>query len=236
MACGGKGSKGSWHDSLVEVAKDCVPCPNVGSFTFIRPSDDADASQASDWADDLINKFTANGHTIAKDVDDSTPADTKNIVAAVRGKTDLICYFGHGDEHSWLTNSTPTFDASNVVAATGKAVVSVACKTGCNLGPAAITAGALAWLGFTIKVAIMAPHKNVDPIGDAIVDGLEFLANNRTMQEARDEISANFDRLVGDYDSGRYSSHPEAEFGYFAALSLRDHVVLHGQSNCTPLP
>jgi hypothetical protein len=211
----------------------------VGSFTIIRPSDDANARQSAHWGDVLIGKFTANGHTKGADVDGRTgrtPPNTKNIVAAVSAKTDLVCYFGHGDEDSWLTSSAPTLDASNVVSANGKAVVSVACKTGCNLGPAAITGGAIAWLGFTIKVAIIAPHKNIDPICDAIVDGLNCLSNHRTMQEARDDISTNFDQLASDYDTGKYKSHPASEFGYFAAICLRDHVVLHGATSCKPLP
>jgi len=207
----------------------------ASSFSIIRPQDDGNSQQCSDWADNLIPNLTAQGHTKTVDVDQLTPANTSNIVAALKSSSDLICYFGHGDEDSWLTNSAITVDKSNVSAAAGKAVVSVACKTGKGLGPDAITAGVEAWLGFTCKVAVITPHKGVDPIGDAIVDGLSVLATAKTMQEAHDEIRSQMDQLVTEYDTGKYALHPAANIGYFAALALRDHVVVHGNSGFVPL-
>jgi hypothetical protein len=56
------------------------------------------------------------------------------------------------------------------------------------------------------------------------------------MQDARDDIEANFGALVNHYDTGKYSGHPAAQFGYYAALALRDHVVLHGRASSKPLP
>jgi hypothetical protein len=205
-------------------------------FAIIRPRDDADAQQASGWADDLIQELVKRGHSKTTDIDDRTPPDVANIGSALSGSAHLICYFGHGDENSWLTSQSSTLNSSNAVRAKGKAVVSVACKTGCNLGPHAITAGVVSWLGFTIKVAIIAPHKNTDPIGTAIVDGVALLGSHGTMQQARDKMAANFDQLVTDYDTGRFKMHPGAEFGYFAAMSMRDHVVVHGRVNLQPLP
>jgi hypothetical protein len=208
----------------------------LATFTIIRPRDDADARQSSDWADLLITNLTIHGHSKVNDVDDTTPADTANIVAALGGSTDLIFYFGHGDEDNWVTGSASTVNAGNVTAANAKAVVSIACKTACNLGPTAITGGAIAWLGFTIKIAIIAPYTNIDPIGDAIVAGLTCFGNVRTMQQVRDALANNFDQLVGDYDTGgQYSGHPAAGVGYYAAIALRDHVVLHGETNHQPL-
>ncbi|MBV9771531.1 MAG: hypothetical protein JOZ32_18315 [Bryobacterales bacterium] len=94
----------------------------------------------------------------------------------------------------------------------------------------------MAWLGFTIKVAVIKPHKNSDPIGAAIVNGLALLGRQATLQQTRDQLASNFDQLVTEYDTGKYMMHPEAEIGYFAAMSLRDHVVVHGTVNFQPLP
>ena len=207
----------------------------ASSFSTIRPQDDANSQQCSDWADNLITSLTASGHTKAIDVDNLTPADTPNIVAALKSSSNLICYFGHGDESNWLTHNATTVDKSNVSAAAGKAVVSVACKTARGLGPDAITAGVEAWLGFTCKVPVITPHKGVDPVGDAIVDGLTVLGAAKTMQEARDEIRSKMDQLVTEYDTGKYALHPAANIGYFAALALRDHVVVHGNTGFVPL-
>ena len=208
----------------------------MSDFSVIRPEDDNVARQTSGWCDELIRKFTANGHRLADDVNQWTPADQASMVARMGGTTDLICYFGHGETDCWLTNGTATIDANTIHHAAGKAVISIACDTACNFGPDAITAGVVAWLGFTILVAVMAPHKNQDPIGEAIVDGLELLGNGRTMQEARDEIAANLDQLVVRFHSGgSLASHPAAAFGYYASMAMRDHVVVHGQANHVPL-
>jgi hypothetical protein len=204
-------------------------------FSVIRPQDDGNSQQCSDWADNLITNLKAGGHSKAIDVDNLTPANSSNILAALKSGSSLICYFGHGDEGSWLTHSATTVDKSNVSAAAGRAIVSVACKTARGLGPDAITAGVEAWLGFTCKVAVITPHKGVDPIGDAIVDGLTELGAAKTMQEARDEIRSKMDKLVTEYDTGKYAMHPAANIGYFAALALRDHVVVHGNTGFVPL-
>src|SRR5438552_1694023 len=68
----------------------------------------------------------------------------------------------------------------------------------------------------------------LDPIGEAIVNGLSLLGGPGAMQQARDEIRNNMDQLVTAYDTGKYSLHPAAGIGYFAAMAPRDHVVVHG--------
>jgi len=213
----------------------------MGDFAIIRPKDDKSSRQASDWANDLIAKLKAAVHSEIDSVDDWSPANTTNILASLSGKADLVCYFGHGEEDRWLTSNSATLDTGNVTgikgqSAKGRAIVSIACKTSCKLGPAAITAGVKAWLGFTIKVKVIAPHNLLDPIGDAIVDGIALLSKKGTMQQARDRLAANLDQLVTAYDSGKYAQHPEAEMGYFAAMSMRDHVVVNGNANFQPLP
>src|SRR6266404_7302432 len=86
----------------------------MGSFTVVRPKDDAAARQSSDWCDSLCSDLTTNGHSKIDDVDDTSPPNTANIVAAIGKKSDLICYFGHGDGTAWLTAGLPTLDARNV--------------------------------------------------------------------------------------------------------------------------
>ena len=204
-------------------------------FSLIRPRDDGTANQASDWGDRLACDFRAYGHSLVSDVDDTTPPDTANILAVLSSMATLVCYFGHGDEDSLLTGGSPTVDISSIRVATGIAIVSVACKTGNNLGPAAITAGADAWLGFTVKVPVIAPHRSIDTIGDAIVEGIKGIAGGDTMQQVKDSLRQCFDQLMNDYDTGSYCSHPAASLGYYCAMALRDHLVLHGNPSCIPL-
>src|SRR6516165_8590066 len=108
----------------------------MGSFVLIRPQDDAESRQASDWGKMISEYWTkVTVHTKSQDINQYSPADAKTISAAIGSSADLVLYFGHGDDTSWLTSGSATIDASNVHPASGKAVVSVACKTGCNLGP-----------------------------------------------------------------------------------------------------
>jgi hypothetical protein len=204
------------------------------SFALIRPKDDAVAHQASDWGDSVESAFLGSGHTKSVNVDDLSPA---NIVAALGTLASLICYFGHGDECSWLTRGARTVFAADFTRAAAKGVVSIACKTGCHLGPDAITAGVEAWLGFTSNVAVtgIGPHKGADPFGDAIVAGLSVLGASQTMQQSRDQLYSELDQLSIEYDTGKFNSHPGAGLKYFAAIAMRDHLVLHGTATFIPL-
>jgi hypothetical protein len=208
----------------------------MGSYSLIRPADNRAALHSYDWAGVVDGVLTAAGHGKVHDVDSSTPANQANVAAALGGGADLILYFGHGDENNWLTRGATTIDKSNVGAARRKCVVSIACKTGRSLGPDAITAGIECWLGFTIKVVVIAPYFNADPIGDAIAYAVNLLGSQRTMQQARDAMEANLDQVARDYDTGKYATHPSAVLGYFAAISMRDHVVVLGNARSQPLP
>ncbi|WP_031495315.1 C25 family cysteine peptidase [Bryobacter aggregatus] len=207
----------------------------MSHFSLIRPEDDVAAQQASSWADAVAADWIAAGHQKSADINQFSPPNHSQIVSALASSVTLLCYFGHGDERSWRTNAATTVTAPDFVPAQAKAVVSIACKTGCILGPGAVTFGVAAWLGFTISVAVLSPHKGIDPIGDAIVAGLSGLRLGQTMQQCRDELYAQLDSVVTDYDTGRYSSHPNAALKYFAALAMRDHIVLHGTTHFAPL-
>lgn len=208
----------------------------MSDFSIIRPNDDAAAQQSYDWGEELLNKLTAS-HSLVDDVDDTTPADSTNIAAALQNSNvSLVCYFGHGDESNLQTNGVATVDDATIKVKAGIAIVAVACKTAVKLGSAAITAGADAWLGFDISLPIITPHKNIDPIGDAIVNGLADLENSCTMQQAHSDLWDELDDVVRQYDvTGPNNTHPHRWMIYYGAMAARDHIVLHGSPNCTPL-
>ncbi len=230
MACGARESRRSWND-----LPNYRQSHDMSSFALIRPKDDKNALQASDWGDHVANAFAAGGHTKLVDVDDLSPADHRNIVSSLGSQVSLICYFGHGNEHVWLTGGASTVTSNDFAHAASKAVVSIACKTGCNLGPDAITSGVEAWIGFTTYVAVISPYKGVDPIGDAIVAGLTGLGYGQTMQQSRDELYSQLDTVANEYDTGMFSTHPNANLKYYAAIAMRDHLVLHGTASFAPL-
>jgi len=207
----------------------------MADYVVIRPRDDGAARQVSDWCDELVKRSTGNGHSLIGNVDDTSPASKTSILAALAINCRLACYFGHGDNNSWLTSGSVTVDKTNVGAATGKAVVSVACKTGRDLGADAFNSGVKAWLGFKVRVAVLAPHKNRDPVGDTMVDALAVLGNSGTMQDAYDAIKQGFDQLADDYDTGSLSGRHDSVAGYMASIVLRDYVSLDGASSFVPL-
>ena len=207
----------------------------MSDYVVIRPRDDKTTRQVSDWCDELIAELAKDGHTVVNDVDDTSPADTAQIDTALGVTAKLVCYFGHGNDPAWLTRGAATIDNTNVKAAAGKAVVSIACKTGRNLGPDAVTSGVVAWLGFDIRVPVLPVHQLRDPIGETLVGALRVLGKSKTMAEAPDAIETDFDKLVDDYDTGPLSGNFNSLTGYLAALSLRDHVALTGSAAHAPL-
>jgi hypothetical protein len=207
----------------------------MGDFILIHPRDPGVGTTASNWARRFGANLTASGHFQTTEVDDSTPADSSHVAAALGGTGSLIGYFGHGDEDNWLTKGAPTVDSSHFVASAGKAVVSIACKTGCNLGPDSVTAGVQSWLGFTCQVAVVNTNSRY-PSGDAIVAGLSVAGASKTMREVHDQVYSELDQVMQDYDfGGKFDGHSTAALGYFSALAMRDHLVLHGASNFAPL-
>lgn len=207
----------------------------MADVVMIRPQDDLSARYASDWADQAISVLSVAGHAIVADIDQRSPADTAAILAAIGNGSPLVCYFGHGDDGSWLTNSIATVDATTVEAAAGKCVISVACLTARSLGPDAINSGVLAWLGFTILVPVFAPHRNHYPIGEAIAESLAVLGAGGTMEELRSEIVRQLYDLSDEFDHGSLAHHPAKGIGYYGSLALADHVVVNGATTVMPL-
>jgi len=188
----------------------------VGAFLTICPRDDAQARQASDWCSDLQVELEARGHLLANTVNDRTPADRTGVETALQSPVDLVCYFGHGTRDAWLTHDVKTLDRKNATAAANRAIVSIACLTGRELGPEMVTAGAKAWLGFTINVPIVDPYKHVDPIGRSIVAGLSWFGRGANFEEVRFALQVALEVTSDQCESasGRFGSHPGRWLSY----------------------
>ena len=209
----------------------------MGAFITICPQDDAGARQAATWCHELQAELEAKGHWFANWVDERTPADRAGIESALRERANLVVYVGHGASDAWLTHDQPTVDRSNVRAAAEKAVVCIACLTSRELAPEAITAGVTVWLGFAIKVPVIDPHKNVDPIGEAIVRGLTWLGSGASVGEAGEVLVATLGEIAEECDDmgGRFQGHPGRWATYYGALALQGHLVVHGDAGHRPL-
>jgi hypothetical protein len=210
----------------------------MGSFTTICPRDDAEARRASDWCADLRARLEAGGHWSAHIVDDRTPADRPAVELGLQTPVDLVLYFGHGATDAWLTDGAKTLDPSNVGTVAPQALVSIACLTGRDLGPEAVRAGATAWLGFTIMVPVVDPHKNVDPIGEAIVQGLAEFGRGACFADVCLALQTAFDALSRRCQgaTGVYGGHPGRWLSYYGALALRQSTTVEGAGDHRPFP
>jgi hypothetical protein len=209
----------------------------MGDYAGICPCDDGNSRLARDWYQRLNAELTQALHTEIAYIDDATPATRANILTVLVSSTaELVLYFGHSTVDEWTRKGIATVDRTNVSAAKGKAIVSVSCKSGRNLGPNAVNSGGVtAWLGFTISVPVIAPYGTDDPIGDAIVRGLAAL-DTGTMAGARAALETEIRQVAADYDTGgRFQNHPNALLGYFAAGWLADNVSLSGATTLAPL-
>ncbi|GAT03711.1 C25 family cysteine peptidase [Mycolicibacterium fortuitum] len=209
----------------------------MGEYVGICPRDDGHSRIASDWYTRLSDRLKRSGHIEKYYLSDKRGADYSTIrIALAEVGPGLVLYFGHGTADAWTVQGKAVTHSSDAAVAKGKAVVSVACKTGRNLGPDAVNGGVVAWLGFTIPVPTIAPHGRLDPLGDAIVDGIAQLGNGGSMADARAALEAELRALSDEYRSGgRFSHHPNAVIGFWACGWLADNVSLAGATAWRPL-
>lgn len=203
----------------------------MGDYVVIRPEDGRVAQQVSGWADSLMAHADFARHNCVAYVDAGTPANRLMTVGALSTEASVSFYFGHGNETSWLESGDSILDAENIQATRGKAVVSVACKTGCILAGQAITAGATSWLGFTSKVPVLPTHLNLDPIGEAFVAALSKLGVGVSVHDVLEALMGEFDNLVQAYDSGTVSKTPQC---IGRVLCLHGHAGPRGASSVVP--
>jgi hypothetical protein len=109
----------------------------------------------------------------------------------------------------------------------------VACKTGVQFGPDAITAGVKSWMGLTVKLGYVAAP-GLDPFGDAAVRALSILDPGVSMQDLLNKWIDEFDQLVTACDTGGLHASALGQLAYFVAVAVRDHVVLHGTVAACP--
>ena len=207
----------------------------MGGYISIRPEDDKNACQASEWCDTLIRELEHRTPHIHVTDRGGYACSRNDVEAALWGPGDLVFYFGHGDSGCWLNGSSQIYDSVNAAAAAGKAVVSIACKTSAVLASNAVTAGVVAWLGFNSQVACIPKLAGTDYVGDAIALALSCLGFSATMQEATDAVVSELHRLTQEYDTGALSGWSMAAFAYFGTSVMRDHCVLEGNKTHRPL-
>jgi hypothetical protein len=203
----------------------------IPDVSAILPCDDSVSERAGNWCHSLLAGSDCQVLCITSEYS----RNVSYVEFSLRVAKALVLYFGHGNAHCWIVDGTPIVCDDEIGAARGKAVVSIACDTGIAMGPSAIRSGIKSWLGFTIPIVSLVPHRNKDPLGDAIVDALRPLLSGGSMGEAADNVRAKLAALSNEFrPEHTHGNHPAAWLGFFAAKAMSECVVLHGNPAFRP--
>lgn len=142
----------------------------MSEVLFVRPAEDSAAIEMARCGKRLRDR------TLEPKTDLSGTAVTRAAVDhALAGGVRALLWFGHGERDCLTRDGRPIVDAANVDGVEG-VVVAIACFSGRILGPAAVAAGAAAFLGFDDPLGV--PLADPDPTCDAIVEGLDGLVTS----------------------------------------------------------
>jgi len=211
----------------------------MGTVLLIRPNnanDDA-AADLYDWGSAFLAEVQHQGHTVVE-LDDTSPCDRATVDHALANAgADLVAFFGHGIDDALLGGFHASVIDANSAGATGTSLVAVACKAGLNLGPAAITSGFDAFLGWNCVLIWITPPAGRSKLGEAITEGLLELARGGDMAAMRTALADKLADVAQHYDTGPGANDPEPDctIGYLGALAAAAHIALDGDATATPL-
>ncbi len=118
---------------------------------IFTPSGDPSLVNSRVVADWTVKRLREAGHELAVRAD----WDAERAAFVDGSGVGGFALFAHGDEWTVFGQSgTPALDGSNVAACAGAWVWAYACRTGVELGPRAIAAGATRWVGFFAAVHV----------------------------------------------------------------------------------
>jgi hypothetical protein len=206
--------------------------PDVG---YIRPGGDASSDDLAEWAGHLRTTLESSGHRTFIDVSQHSPCDRDACMTALAAPTPLLFFFGHGNEDALLgSHHEAVVDKSNVSAAAGKTLVSVACEVGLDLGPHAVQAGARAHLAWDVLLLWLARPAELVAYGEAIVRPLSHFGRGGSISEVADELRQSLNGIARRYRRAPPHDH-NAKLAYYAAAAAAGQITIHGDRRVRPL-
>jgi hypothetical protein len=172
-------------------------------------------------------------------------ADNAENLGKVITSTDLLIAGGHGSDGDILGQDdiNPILDADNLPDMSGKIIWLVSCDTGKDLGPALISAGAKAFVGFQQDLVwIASPLLAFTPWFDnqsmlvmkPIMDGINTLLNGKTVQESYDVMISGFTDSLSVVDDELYAQ--MIQWNIDNAVILGDKTATINPTNIPVMP
>jgi hypothetical protein len=202
----------------------------MSDLSLVRPSNDPAAAELSDWAASLIPDITASSH---KYTDRKGAGATRTAVETELTKSRATLFFGHGLKSRLQGYSSDVVDVANIGKAAGNIVIAIACWSAVTLGPASISSGIDAYLGFDEALVWITrdPDRQFGPAAtsgprDMITTGSDIAACAARLQQQ-------FDAVFQYYRTGAGASGRDAVLGWLAGTWNKAHVVKHGSGSAT---
>ena len=199
----------------------------MSDIVVFRPGGNPPARDLAGWglrAAGLIQHGAA--HALAADHQGS--AATSGAVATSLPNCRAALFFCHGAADKLMARGVALWDSGSAAYAQGLIVIAIACSSARRLGPAAVSAGADAYLGFDDKLVWLTgdPHGR---FGDAAVAPVACLAGGGDAAAARAALENGFDVAFAFYRSSPANvTASDAVIAWLAASWNRGHVQLHG--------
>jgi hypothetical protein len=202
----------------------------MSKLALVRPANDPAAVELASWSSWLIPDIAASSHSHS---DLHGSAVTRAAVEADMSASRVTLFFGHGFKSRLQGYTSDVLDLSNISKSWDRIVVAIACWSAVTLGPAAISAGADAYLGFDEAMVWLTgdPDKRFGPAATSgvrkmITSGSDIAACATTMK-------SEFDSVFAFYKTGAGSGSPNAVLGWLAADWDKQRLTQLGTSTTT---
>jgi hypothetical protein len=216
--------------------------PLANSFIFVEP-DDNYLNYGSDVLSSLVSANNKSGQTIVeiKGVD-ANPDKVKSEISTVNPM--VFMGIGHGNYTTYTVEAEQVFmqvGNPNVALMLGRIVHLNSCETAAQLGPAIISAGALAYLGSNedFNFCIRDPPNTTRAVQTVFLAEYQFdvsLLNGKSVGDARTEQLAKYDSEVAYWISGAGNTDPDASDLANMLLGNKSISTFLGSSVARPSP
>jgi len=161
-------------------------------FIIAPINDDITQKTTSIWAQEIADFALAQKIQVISFIGENV--NKKQVLDALKldqGEAGIFCYLDHGVEDKIFDSKGDSLlDLDNISLLENKFVYIIACLTGKTLGPAAIEAGALGFLGYKEKVKLFLRKDYPSQAGACLSTGLVgMLKNGLSAKEAAQNIA-----------------------------------------------
>ena len=173
----------------------------MANISVVTPACDSTAKIMKSWGDGVVLKIRSSAHKLVQQLSDKA-ADRKNC-DAILTSSDAVFFFGHGADDAVLNGNTPIIDTANIPRAKAAVIVSWACNSAAQLGPASLQSGVSAYMGFDAEFGwvTQAGNSSYARLTAAIIKSFDAILSATELQSVYDELLAAFQDMVAYFHS-----------------------------------